>query len=110
MNFQGISLTLLDWTGAAPETHPGETGTADWRTFELEEIRVRIVEYSENYFADHWCSRGHVLQVLEGDLTIRLRDSREYRLGAGNGICLPEGAERAHLASSEGGARVLIID
>lgn len=47
-----------------PSEYKGRTGEALWRTQEIGNIRVRMVEYS----ADHWCSRDHVLLVLKGEL------------------------------------------
>lgn len=63
-----------------PTIHPGVTEEARWRTFEMGNIRVRIVEYTSGYLADHWCSRGHVLLVLEGELVTELDDGRKFTL------------------------------
>ena len=63
--------------------HPGTTGKAIWRTLEIDNIRVRMVEYTSGYLADHWCKRGHVLLVLEGELETELSDGRKFLLKAG---------------------------
>ena len=63
-----------DWGQILRTEHRGETGLAFWKTLEIGNIRVRMVEYSPNYFADHWCSRGHVLLVLEGKLLTELNE------------------------------------
>ena len=65
MQIPALAFTVTDWAKIAPTTHPGETGHALWRTFTVGDLRVRMVEYSPGYVADHWCERGHVLYVLE---------------------------------------------
>ena len=76
MKIEGVPFVTVDWSGVEPTVHKGETGEAIWRTFEQGNIRVRMVEYSPGYRADHWCARGHVLLVLEGHLTTELKDGR----------------------------------
>ena len=55
-------------------------------------VRARVVEYSAGYVADHWCERGHVIYVLEGELINELRDGRSNVLTAGQGyvVDLPD--------------------
>lgn len=71
---------------------------------------MRIVEYSPGYQADHWCGRGHVLLVLEGELSIRLKDGREFTLSAGTSFQAADDDENPHLGFTEKGARVFIVD
>ena len=66
MKIPTLPFTVTDWSGIAATKHPGETGEALWRTLNIGDLRVRMVEYSPGYLADHWCDRGHVLYVLEG--------------------------------------------
>ena len=68
-----------------------------------------MVEYSADYLADHWCSRGHVLLVLEGSLTTNLQDGREFVLTAGQSYQVADGAE-PHRSRTEKGARLFIVD
>ena len=72
MKIQDVPFSTIDWNEITTTTHPGVTGEAYWRTFEMGNIRVRMVEYTPGYLADHWCSRGHVLLVLEGELVTEL--------------------------------------
>jgi hypothetical protein len=65
MNIQDVPFGTMDWSTQPASEHPGTTGKALWRTFEMGNIRVRMVEYTPGYLADHWCKRGHVLLVLE---------------------------------------------
>jgi hypothetical protein len=73
MHITDVPFITTDWNKIPSITHPGESGKALWRTLEVGNIRVRMVEYTANYLADHWCSRGHVLLVLEGELITELK-------------------------------------
>jgi hypothetical protein len=79
MNIQDVSFCTVDWKQVMPTEHSGEIGQALWRTLEIGNIRVRMVEYSPGYLADHWCTRGHVLLVLEGELITELKDGRVFK-------------------------------
>ena len=83
MKIPTLPFTVTDWSQVAATKHPGETGEALWRTLNIGDLRVRMVEYSPGYLADHWCDRGHVLYVLEGELDSELRDGRKFKLKAG---------------------------
>jgi quercetin dioxygenase-like cupin family protein len=109
VKIEGVPFSSIDWDVVVPTIHPGETGTAYWRTVETGNIRVRMVEYSAGYKADHWCSRGHVLLVLEGTLTTELRDGRSFQMSAGQSYQVEEGSE-PHRSRSEHGARLFIVD
>ena len=71
MDMKNIPFGLTDWSQIVPTEHKGETGVATWRTQQFDDIRVRMVEYSPGYLADHWCSKGHILLCLEGELHTR---------------------------------------
>jgi quercetin dioxygenase-like cupin family protein len=109
MKIEGVPFSTIDWDAVKPIDHPGETGTAQWRTVETGNIRVRMVEYSPNYLADHWCSRGHVLLVLAGELTTELKDGRSVVMSAGNSYQVEEGGE-AHRSRTASGALLFIVD
>ena len=80
-------FTVTDWSKVEPTIHPGETGQAQWRTLNIGDLRVRMVEYSPGYLADHWCDRGHVLYVLAG--RARQRAARRAQVQAHGGDELP---------------------
>lgn len=82
---------------------------AYWRTLEAGNIRVRMVEYTPGYFADHWCSRGHVLLVLEGELITELKDGRSYKLTPGVSYQVADGSE-PHRSHTETGVKLFIVD
>ncbi len=99
----------IDWSAVPATTHRGETGSATWRTIELGNVRVRMVEYSAAYRADHWCERGHVVHVLDGELRTELTDGSSHRLAAGDSYVVADGVA-PHRSSSPTGARLLIVD
>ena len=74
MQMSDIPFGTTDWSGVARTEHPGETGMAHWRTRQFGAIRVRMVEYSAGYLADHWCEKGHILLCLSGELETELAD------------------------------------
>lgn len=105
-----VPFTSTHWESETPAEHKGESGTSYWRTFEEGNIRVRIVEYSPAFTSDHWCSRGHVLLVLEGELEIELKDGQKFKLTAGMSFQTSDDEENPHRASTETGAKVFIVD
>ena len=109
MNIQDVPFGTMDWNSITPSEHAGTTGTAYWRTFEMGNIRVRMVEYTAGYVADHWCSRGHVLLVLEGELTTELDDGREFRLTTGMSYHVANDAN-PHRSYTKTGAKLFIVD
>jgi quercetin dioxygenase-like cupin family protein len=90
--------------------HPGEVGTAYWRTRALGDVRIRLVEYSAGYVADHWCDRGHVLFVIEGELKTELRDGREFLLGPGMSYQVSNAGDAAHRSTTATGAKLFVVD
>jgi len=109
MQMNSIPFGTTDWSGVEAEEHKGETGTARWRTRRFGDIRVRMVEYTPGYLADHWCSKGHVLLCLEGELHTELEDGRVFVLKPGMSYQVADNAE-AHRSSTAGGARLFIVD
>src|SRR4051812_42156864 len=109
MKIANVPFRHTDWSAVPQTVHPGETGQALWRTFEAGNIRVRMVDYSAGYLADHWCERGHVLLVLEGTLRTELRDGRTFTLRAGDSYQVADG-DGAHRSSTETGAKLFIVD
>lgn len=102
MKIEEVPFCTTKWDEIAPTQHPGITGMAYWRTFEQGNIRVRLVEYTPGYEADHWCSRGHVLFVLEGELFTRLQDGREFCMTPGMSYQVAENSDPPPLAYCKG--------
>jgi hypothetical protein len=109
MNMTGIPFGTTDWSTVAATDHRGERGTATWRTRQFGAIRVRMVEYSPGYRADHWCSKGHILLCLQGELHTELQDGRRFVLRPGMSYQVADGAE-PHRSSTESGATLFIVD
>jgi len=110
MKIPALPFTVTEW-GAVPATeHPGVTGTAFWRTFMIGDLRVRSVEYTPGYLADHWCDRGHVLYVLGGELETELKDGRKFKLTAGMSYQVSDHGDAAHRSSTQTGAKLFIVD
>jgi len=109
MKLEGIPFQTIDWSRVEPTSHPGAPGVATWRTVEVGNVRVRMVEYSAGYVADHWCERGHVIFVLDGQLETELNDGRHMTTGPGGTYVVADG-DGAHRTSSPSGARLFIVD
>lgn len=109
MRIEGVPFSTIDWNNIPAAEYPGETGKAIWQTVERGNLRVRKVEYSAGYKADHWCSRGHVLHVIAGELTTDLQDGRSFVLRAGETYIVADGSE-PHRTRTDAGAKLFIVD
>lgn len=109
MNISDIPFGTTDWSTLEPTEHPGITGKAFWRTQQFGGIRVRMVEYTAGYVSDHWCSKGHILLCLEGELHTELDDGRQHVLRPGMSYQVADGAE-AHRSTAPNGAKLFIVD
>jgi len=109
MEMKNIPFGTTDWSTIANSEHPGETGKAYWRTQQFDAIRVRLVEYSPGYLADHWCKKGHILFCIEGELHTELADGRMFVLKPGMSYQVADNAE-AHRSSTQTGAKLFIVD
>jgi hypothetical protein len=109
MLMQDIPFGTTDWMSVPTTEHPGETGCAFWRTRQFGAIRVRMVEYSPGYLADHWCEKGHILLCIEGELETELADGRVFTLLPGMSYQVADGAE-PHRSRAPIGAKLFIVD
>jgi len=109
MDMTGIPFATTDWSAVEQTEHKGERGLAYWRTRQFGSIRVRMVDYTPGYLADHWCSKGHILLCLEGELTTELKDGRKFVLKPGMSYQVSDQAE-AHRSYTSPGARLFIVD
>lgn len=109
MQMINIPFGTTDWSTVEPTVHPGESGTATWRTRQFGDIRVRMVEYSAGYAANHWCDKGHILLCLEGELQTELKDGRVMILGPGMSYQVADNT-LAHRSSTANGAKLYIVD
>ena len=109
MKIEQFPFQTLDWTGIVKEEHKGITGTACWRIFQMGGIRVRMVEYSADYFADHWCSKGHIIYCISGEMATELEDGREFILSQGMTYHVGDNSD-AHRSKSKNGCSLFIVD
>jgi len=109
MKMSDIPFGTTDWSSIAPTEHKGETGMAYWRTCHFGSIRVRMVEYTAGYLADHWCVKGHILLCTEGRLHTDLQDGRRFTLEAGMSYQVADNAE-PHRSCTDTGAKLFIVD
>ena len=109
MQIADIPFGTTDWSGVERTEHKGETGMAYWRTQKFGRIRVRMVEYTPGYKADHWCVKGHILLCTEGELHTELKDGRVFVLKAGMSYQVADDAE-PHRSHTSVGARLFIVD
>jgi hypothetical protein len=109
MKIENVPFNTVNWNEVEVTHHKGETGEALWRTFEQGNIRVRMVEYTPGYMADHWCPRGHVLLVLEGELVTELSDGSKHILKPGMSYQVADNIA-PHRSSTQTGAKLFIVD
>ncbi|MBK0033485.1 DHCW motif cupin fold protein [Erwinia sp. S43] len=109
MKLSDIPFGITDWSTIEATEHPGETGSASWRTQQFGDVRVRRVDYTPGYLADHWCIKGHILLCLSGELHTELDDGRVFTLRAGMSYQVADNAE-AHRSWTEHGAQLFIVD
>jgi len=109
MQIAQVPFMTTDWSTVPPTEHAGVSGKALWRTVEIGNIRVRMVEYTPGYVADHWCRRGHVLLVLEGELLTELEDGRSFTLTAGMSYQVADN-DAPHRSQTRNGAKLFIVD
>jgi hypothetical protein len=109
MRIANLPFGTVDWSQVEVTTHAGTTGEARWRTRHFGDVRVRMLEYTPGYSADHWCSKGHFLLCLEGELETRLADGRSFTLRPGMSYHVADGAE-PHRSATRTGARLYVVD
>lgn len=109
MNITDLPFGVTDWSEVKQTEHFGENGVAYWKTRNFGDIRVRMVEYSPGYLADHWCAKGHILLCLEGELHTELDDGRCFVLTPGSSYQVADNAE-LHRSSTKQGAKLFVVD
>ena len=108
-NTINIPFQTIDWTLIPKIEHPGESGTAFWQTVQFPGLRVRIVEYSKGYLADHWCQKEHIVHCLEGEFVSELKSGEKFSLTKGMTYVVTDELS-SHRSSTELGVKVMIID
>lgn len=104
-----IPFQTLDWNNVEKTEHKGETGTSFWQTLLIDGLRIRIVEYTPGYLADHWCQKGHIVHCLEGSFITELKDGKQTTLSKGMSYIVSDDLS-SHRSISTDGVKLLIID
>ncbi|MDH4472790.1 MAG: DHCW motif cupin fold protein [Fluviicola sp.] len=104
-----IPFQAIDWTSIEKVEHKGEQGVALWQTIQFDGLRIRLVEYSPGYLADHWCQKGHIVHCLEGEFISELETGEHIQLTKGETYVVSDELS-SHRSSSTAGVKLLIID
>ena len=104
-----ISFQTIDWNTIEKIEHPGETGISFWQSLHFKGFRLRIVEYSAGYLADHWCQKGHIVHCLEGNFVSELENGETFQLSKGMTYIVSDHLS-SHRSISKSGVKLLIID
>ena len=106
---EAIPFKGVDWKGVVKVEYPGTTGTSFWQTLSFAHLRIRKVEYSSGYIADHWCPKGHIAHCLEGSFDCEIQGDMTFRVEKGMSFVVSDELS-SHRSVSKSGAIVLIID
>jgi hypothetical protein len=109
MNNDNIPFRSIDWTTIPKTEHKGENGYAIWQTVQFPGLRVRIVEYSKNYLADHWCKKGHIVHCLEGEFISEMQNGEKFILTKGMTYVVSDELS-SHRSITTDGVKLMIID
>lgn len=104
-----IPFQSIDWASIEKVVYPGETGTAYWQTLQLPGLRIRLVEYTDGYLADHWCQKGHIVHCLEGEFVSELSTGEKITLSKGGTYVVSDNLS-SHRSVSKAGVKLLIVD
>lgn len=104
-----IPFQTIDWNAIPKTIHPGDSGNATWQTLQFGGLRIRLVEYSAGYFADHWCKKGHIVYCIEGEFTSELDNGEKSLLTKGMSYVVSDDVS-THRSFTDNGVKLLIID
>lgn len=109
MNDKNIPFQTIDWSKIPKIEYKGETGVAYWQTLQFDGLRIRIVEYSKGYKADHWCEKGHIVHCLEGEVVNEQKEGSRSVLTAGMSYVVSDDLS-SHRSVTKTGVKLMIID
>jgi hypothetical protein len=109
MAITNIPFQITDWETITATSHAGETGFALWKTLQFGDLRIRMVEYSADYKADHWCTKGHIIYCIAGEMITELHDGSKHILSKGMSYEVSDDLS-SHRSYSKEGVKLLIID
>jgi hypothetical protein len=106
---KNIPFQIIDWSKIPKTNHEGDIGLANWQTIQFEGLRIRLVEYSKGYLANHWCQKGHIVHCLEGGFISELESGEKFKLDPGMTYVVSDDLS-SHRSFTETGVKLLIID
>ncbi|HTE01661.1 MAG TPA: DHCW motif cupin fold protein [Mucilaginibacter sp.] len=109
MSSSQINFQAIDWSKIEKSLHAGETGESFWQTLQFPGLRIRMVEYSAGYLADHWCQKGHIVHCLEGEFVSELETGEAFTLTKGMTYVVSDDLS-SHCSISKTGVKLLIVD
>lgn len=104
-----ILFQAIDWKSIPKTEYKGQTGTSHWQTIQFPGMRIRVIDYSANYVADHWCSKGHIVHCLEGEFINELQTGEKHTMTKGLTYVVSDNAS-SHRSVSKNGARLFVVD
>lgn len=104
-----IPFQTINWSVIEKTEHKGETGKSYWQTVQFPGLRIRLVEYSNGYLADHWCQKGHVVHCLEREFVSELKSGELVKLEKG-GTYVVSDELSSHRSVTENGVKLLLVD
>jgi hypothetical protein len=110
LKLENLPTGITDWSQVPVAVASGASGSATMRTREFGPIRLRLVDYSAGYIADHWCAKGHIIFVVAGRLMIEHEDGERHVLTAGMSYHVSDEVGPAHRVMSDGGAIIFVVD
>jgi len=109
MSLSNINFQAINWSAVGKSVHPGDSGEAFWQTLQFTGLRIRIVEYSAGYLANHWCQKGHIVHCLEGEFVSEMETGEAFTLTKGMTYIVSDDLS-SHRSESKNGVKLLIID
>jgi len=106
---KNIPFQSIDWSTIQKTEYKGESGTAFWQTVQFHGLRIRLVEYSKGYMADHWCEKGHIVHCMEGEFVSELQNGEKFTLTQGMTYVVSDNLS-SHRSCTKNGVKVMIID
>ncbi|MBB4807730.1 quercetin dioxygenase-like cupin family protein [Chryseobacterium defluvii] len=109
MEIQALKDTAINWEIIPEQKANGVTGSVISRTIEFQNFKIRQLYFSEDYEADHWCEKGHIIHVVSGELIIEYNEGPSIAISKGNSLVLGDHIS-SHKARTKTETQVLIID
>jgi ethanolamine utilization protein EutQ (cupin superfamily) len=66
-----------------------------FKGYEQEGKQIRLVEFTDMFVEPDWCTKGHIVYILEGTLEVNF-DGYIVVFNAGDGLFIPAGEKDKH--------------